>query len=436
MKILLDYLFPITAIEPTPAASTAFLKQVCVVAKPKDGGVEVGELVECTSMTAVNALVGTNAASEIAQLFAAGMSKVFVLPMDELDLAEALEGNESEFYTVLISAADFDSEDIAQAQADGTVTVTSYANLVSGTADAVTIEGIVFTAQAGAATPGAGTFQAATSNDATAASLAAQINAHASLEDLVIATAVGAVVTVKAVAAGYAGNDIDVSYTDNDAAVGITLAGLSGGKLAGGAGLFVGAFTGVVGVASDDDNFLEDQAVISNRSAFHIAGANFAKNMFYAFGKMLSNSLNWRNQQYIPMPFAEDVDTLGAANALFDDRISFPISDDEFGSRLSMFVAGGKAIVAPYISKNLQIDLQSKALSYISGNQPGYTKTQAALLEDELSKVITSYIDRQWIESGVVEIELVQENFVASGEINISEPKALWRIFAEMRQTL
>lgn len=158
--------------------------------------------------------------------------------------------------------------------------------------------------------------------------------------------------------------------------------------------------------------------------------------MFYAFGKLLSNSLNWRNQQYITMPLADDVATLGDANALFDSKISFVISDSEFAERLSLFACGGKAIVAPYIERNLQVDMQSKALQYISANQPGYTKTQAALLEDELKKVINDYIDSEWIEAGTVEVDLLEDNFVASGNINISEPKALWRIFAEMRQSL
>ncbi len=158
--------------------------------------------------------------------------------------------------------------------------------------------------------------------------------------------------------------------------------------------------------------------------------------MFYAFGALLSNALNWRNQQYITMPVADDVDTLGDANALFDDKISFVISDDEFGDRLGLFAQGHRAIVEPYIKRNLELDFQSAALSYISGNQPAYTKTQAALLEDELKKVIQLYIDREWIEAGTVSIILDQGNFVASGEINISEPKALWRVFAEMRQTL
>lgn len=433
MNILLDYFFPITAISPTPAASTAFLKQACVVAKPKSGQEgNVGTITLCTSMSAVSALTDNVDAQ---QLFNAGMNRVYVLLADDLDLADFLEGHESDFFTLLISS-DFDSDDVEADQAEGAFTVSSYANLVSGTPDTVTVAGVAFTAQSGAATLGTATFRAATSNDATATSLAAQINAHATTSALVVATAQGAVVTVQAKLAGSAGNDITASYTDNDTNVGGSWAGLSGGKLAGGDGIFLGEFTGVTGIASDDDEFLAEQAAIENRCAFHVDDANGAKNMFYAFGKLLANSLNWLNQQYITMPVADDVETLGAANALFDDKISFVINDSEFGSRLSLLACGGKAIVAPYIVRNLELDLQSKALSYISGNQPNYTKRAAALLEDELQKVVNSYIERQWIEAGVIEVKLEQENFVASGYINISEPKAMWRIFGEIRQTL
>jgi hypothetical protein len=309
MNILLDYFFPITAISPTPQASTAFLKQACVVVKPATD-VPTGAISLCTSMAQVEALTDNE---EAQQLFDAGMNRVYVLPMSTLDLDAALEGHESDFFTLLISS-DFTKTDVTGAD--------------------------------------------------------------------------------------------------------------------------FGAFKGVIGVSSEDDTFLATQAAIENRAAFHTTTTNKAKNMFYAFGKMLSNSLNWLNQQYITMPVADDVDTLGEANALFDDKISFVIDDSEFGKRLGLFTAGGKAIVAPYITRNLEIDMQSKALSYISGNQPGYTRTHAALLEDELQKVIASYIDRQWIERGVVEVKLEQENFVASGYINISEPKALWRIFGEIRQTL
>jgi hypothetical protein len=431
MNILLDYFFPITAIEPTAAASTAFLKQALVVVKPKSGATE-DTITLCTSMTAVAALTDN---TEAQQLFNAGMSRVYVVAVDDLDLASILEGHESDFYTILISS-DFTDAEIDLAYADGTVTISSYANLVSGTDDVITIEGVAFTAQAAAVTEGDATFQAATDNDTTAASLAAQINAHATTSALVTAVADGAVVTITANDYGVSGNDIDVSYTDNDANVGATLGGLSGGKLAGGAGLLIGAFTGVVGISSTDDAKNATRAATANYCAFHTTSGNKAKNMFYAFGKMLSNSLNWKNQQFISMPFADDVETVGDAEALFDDKVSFVISDDEFSERLALFAQGGKAIVAPYIRRNLELDMQSAALTYISGNQPAYSKVQAALLEDELQKVIEDYIEDGWIEAGTVEVELEESNFVASGNINIAEPGALWRVVGEMLQTL
>ena len=127
----------------------------------------------------------------------------------------------------------------AMKRATGVVTISSYANLVSGTDDALDVAGVSFVAQAGAATPGDATFQAATSNNATAVSLAAQINAHATASTKVYAVVTSSgVVTLYAVTAGVGstgtGNDVAVAYTDNDTNVGITLSGLSGGKLSGG----------------------------------------------------------------------------------------------------------------------------------------------------------------------------------------------------------
>lgn len=433
MNILLDYFMPVSSIEPTPAASTAFLKQVCVVAKPKSGQeANVGQYFTCTSMSQVAARTDN---TEAQQLFNAGMNRVIILLSSHLDLEDYLEGHESDFFTLLVSS-DFVDADIENAQAYGTVTISSYANLVSGTDDAITVNGVAFTAQAGAATLGEATFQAATSNDATAASLAAQINAHEDLAGVVVATVLAAVVTITAVENGNRGNLITLTYTDNDTNVGATLGHLSAGKLSGGAGLQAGAFGGVLGMASTNDTYNATRAATANWSAWHTTSSNKGKNMFYAFGKLLSNSLNWTNQQYITMPVADDVDTLGEANGYFDDKINFVIDDSEFGKRLGLFVAGGKAIVAPYIKRNLELDMQSAALSYVSGNQPAYTNVQAALLEDELQKVVQEYIDRQWIEDGVAEVLLQEENFVASANINIAEPNALWRIFAEMRQTL
>ena len=232
-KILYDYFFKITTINPTSAASTAFLKQACVVVEPKGGyGGVIGTPVLCTTYAQIAAVTDNIEARE---LLDAGLSRVYVLPVNDLDLAAflAAEPALNKFFTLLISS-DFSAADVTPTQASGTVTITSYANLVSGTADKVQVGDIEFTAQAGAATPGAATFQAASSNNATATSLAAQINAHEDLEGVVTAVAEGAVVTITAVSPGSAGNAIDLAYDENDTNGGATV---SGANLVGGDGL-------------------------------------------------------------------------------------------------------------------------------------------------------------------------------------------------------
>lgn len=113
----------------------------------------------------------------------------------------------------------------------GTVTITSVANLLTGTPDSVTVGATEFTAQSGAATPGTATFRSATSVGATAQSLADQINAHAVSGPLVTATVVGAVVTLTAKSPG-SGGDIALAYTDKGSAtIGATV---SAANLAGG----------------------------------------------------------------------------------------------------------------------------------------------------------------------------------------------------------
>ncbi len=119
----------------------------------------------------------------------------------------------------------------------GVITISSYANLLTTTPDTVTIGATTFTAQSGAATLGQAVFRAATSNAATATSLAAQINAHATASTVVYARDNGdGTVSLFAVVEGAGtGNDVAVSYTDNGGGnIGITLSGLTGGKLAGG----------------------------------------------------------------------------------------------------------------------------------------------------------------------------------------------------------
>lgn len=108
------------------------------------------------------------------------------------------------------------------------VTITSYTALVSGTDDGLKVGATTFVAQDSAASPGAATFQAATSNEATALSLATQINAHATANQVVYASRVGAVVTIYAKEEGAAGNAIDIEYDENDTNAGLTITGASG----------------------------------------------------------------------------------------------------------------------------------------------------------------------------------------------------------------
>lgn len=434
-KILLDYFFKITAINPTPAASTAFLRQVLVVGLPFDGGVTTGEITLCTTPSAVAAILSANAKAEADKLFDGGLSRVYVLPTDDLDISAALDENENTFFTVLISS-DFGDDDIGAADGETVAEVKSFkkiqdilytSKLVGVLGNDITVT-YVDDGTAGAETVGVST-HAITVHMEDGASTAAEI-----------ATAIANYSPSNALV----GVAVD-SGDEGDVQAAVTAQTLTGGVDAVlGDGLDVGGFLGVVGVSSDDTDFLADQAAIENRCAFFEAGSTNAKNMFYAFGKLLSNTLDWKNQQYITMPLADDVAVLGDAEALFDDKISFVISDDEFGKRLALFCAGGKAIVAPYIIRNLEIDLQSKGLQYVSANQPAYTLTQAALLEDELQKVIDGdglengnpgYVGKGWITEGTVRVTLEEDNFVAAGRIAVPTPRALWRIAGQLTQS-
>lgn len=308
-NILLDYFFPITQIEPTAQASTAFLKQACVVVNPNGGGTE-GDVTLCTTEAEISAITDN---TEVKEILNAGLSRVYVLQSSTLDLDTILADEGQNFYTLIIS------DDFTDANIDG--------------AD-------------------------------------------------------------------------------------------------------FGAFKGVIAAASTTQSWAKAFGTDSKRVGFFDGGSTGAKNLIYAFGKLLSNQLAWRNQQYVTMPYDDSVTTLGAANSLFDDKVSFVLTDAQYGKRLGLFAAGGKAIAAPYIEKDLEIQMQSAALSYISGNQPAYDLKNASLIEDELQNVIDSFIERGYIADGEIEIKLEQDNFVASGYANIAEPKALWRIFGEMKQTL
>jgi hypothetical protein len=425
MSVLLDYVFPISVITPVSAVSTAFLKQVCLVVKPKSGQEgNVSTIYECDVLSEVSARTDNTNAS---QFFNAGMSKVYILLADDLDLEEPLNANPNLFFTLVISD-DFDDEEIA----DGETTAAIAASLK--------IQDITYTAKTAGTAGNSITIDYNTGASAGSEVVSVISNAISIQIADGVSTAAQIKTAVEAFPAAHALVALVVDSGDDSdaqAAFGSAVSLTGGAAQVLGAGINVGTYEGVVGVTTQDEDVAADQAVIANRVAFFSNVTNKAKNMTYAFGKLLSNLVNWRNQQYITMPFSDGITTVGQANSFFDDRVSFVLDDDQSGKVLAFFSAGGKAIVAPYILKNFRIDLQSRATTWISANQPQYTNKDCALLEEYLvEKVVNLYIERKWIEAGTIDIKADQGNFVASGAINVSEPKALWRIFSEMQQTL
>lgn len=109
--------------------------------------------------------------------------------------------------------------------AEGTVEIEDFAELLTDGFDVITVGTVGFTAQAGAAELGTATFRAATNDDATAASLALQINNHEDTMDLVEAVAVGPIVTITAREVGTAGNSIVLTYADEGSDTAATVSG-------------------------------------------------------------------------------------------------------------------------------------------------------------------------------------------------------------------
>lgn len=105
----------------------------------------------------------------------------------------------------------------------GTVT---FATAASG--DNITVGATTFIATTGAVTPGAATYCYDTGNNAAAASFVAQVNAHAVASTVVFASASSAVVTLRAIAGGTAGNSVVLTSVD-----GATTAVTGSGTLSG-----------------------------------------------------------------------------------------------------------------------------------------------------------------------------------------------------------
>jgi hypothetical protein len=412
--LLLEYAFPIEAIEPIAEASAAYLNQVLVVAKPKAGQEgNVGEIYECLTMAAVSARTD-NANAQ--QLFNAGMDKVFILLADDLDLQEPLE-TFNDAFTVLISD-DFDKDDMQSVQAFLKKAQMTFTAVTAGSdGNDISIE-FLDTGTAGAET-------------VTVTGTAPVRKISVSIEDGVstatqIKTAIDASEDATAL----------ILATIEDGEGSTAQAAFAEDNLENGAAIEFGTWGGIIGVSSDNLEFLENQAVITKRTAFFGNSTNKAKNMFFAFGKLLSGR-DWENQQYIEMPFDDGINTQAEAENLYDNKISFVLSSEEFGKRLSLFTNNRKAIIAPYIFEWFQLSLQSWGVQYIALNQPKYTLREASLLQDYLEeKAEERFVATEIVEFLSVKITLVEDNFMANGDVVISEPKALWRVTAKIQQGL
>lgn len=195
-------------------------------------------------------------------------------------------------------------------------------------------------------------------------------------------------------------------------------------------------FSGVAGWSTDDATKAENYAKIStaNNTAFIDPSANNGDNMYWAFGKLLSGAL-WKNQQFIGMPADGITTLLGTAETYFTKRLSFVLKSEEFGNRLAFFVNRGRAIVAPYIYEEFQLDLKSWALTYINANMPSYNNVEASKLESYLlQKANNKYIASGMLDALTISITADQDNFIMSGNIKVAEPKATWRVTANLQE--
>lgn len=195
-----------------------------------------------------------------------------------------------------------------------------------------------------------------------------------------------------------------------------------------------GDFNGVSCRVFTDQEKAKAFAAKTNQCGFFTAAEVGAKNAAFAFGSLLS-APKWDNRQFIDMPFPGGVNALGAADSLFDDRVSFVLSSQEYGDCLAFFVCGKQAIIAPYITEEIRTRQQGRALGWIKQNKPQYTLTEAKLLERFLQQQLEEdYVDTGLIESAKVTVELTADNFIATGNITIAEPKALWRLQGNLIQ--
>ncbi len=178
--------------------------------------------------------------------------------------------------------------------ASGTITLSA-----ADAADNVTIGATTFVGTVGAVTLGAATYSVDTGNDAAATSLAAQINAHAVASLVVRASASSAVVTVRAIASGTAGNSIVLTSTD-----GTDLAVSGAGTLTG-------------GVAGENPDLPVHASVSGDAITLRANNAG-------ALGNEIDLRLNYRDTEALPTGIAAGITDMssGATNPTLTSLIT------------------------------------------------------------------------------------------------------------------
>lgn len=205
-----------------------------------------------------------------------------------------------------------------------------------------------------------------------------------------------------------------------------------------GFGFYKGLFAKTFGRDVDKQNAWLDAARVM--SDFICYGTNLNSdnttynydNLYYALGSLLSlDTLD--NRQYIELPVTDNVVELGDAEDLFNKRISLSISDVDYGNRLSGFFVGSQPIIAPYLDKLLQLDLQAAGVTATNLYKPNMTPSAVAKVRDYLyQKVIMKYINPDIIPNITLSLEVNDEGWVAKGKIALSEIKTLWRYSIEI----
>lgn len=161
-------------------------------------------------------------------------------------------------------------------------------------------------------------------------------------------------------------------------------------------------------------------------------------NPLLAFGSLLSGA-RWRNQQYMSTTETTGlITTKGICEALFDERVSFWLQDDDNGNRLGFFGAGGESITTPYINEEVQLNVQYQMANYVTVNQPFNVAVSRASLARLGNKLVGEYIDIGYLDpdaQNIVTITDAAETFVVSGALVISPSVALWRVRMDAYQT-